>query len=274
MPEAASILVESLSRSYGSVRAVQDLSFRVAGGEVLGLLGPNGAGKTTALRILATLLRPDAGRALVAGYDVVAEPIAVRRHIGYLTGDTGLYERLTPVELLRYFGRLNGLPRDRIEARSAALVAAFGMEAWRDRRCGSLSTGQRQRVSVARALLTDPPVLVLDEPTAGLDILAARTLLDALRAERDRGKAVLFSTHVMAEAELVCDRVALVHRGRLLAEGTVPDLRARFGRDTLAGAFLAAIEAADQAADQAPVLVGAPGGHDDADGPDRAERSR
>jgi sodium transport system ATP-binding protein len=242
---AAVIRVDSLTRSYGPVRAVQGLSFEVAGGEVLGLLGPNGAGKTTALRVLATLLRPDAGRAFVAGHDVTAEPLAVRRSMGYLTGDTGLYERLTPVELLRYFGRLNDLPAAALGARIEALVAAFDMGAFRDRRCGSLSTGQRQRVSVARALLTDPPVLILDEPTAGLDILAARTLLDALRAERDRGKAILFSTHVMAEAELVCDRVALLHRGRLLACDTVAGLRARFARPTLAEAFLTAIEQAD-----------------------------
>ena len=251
MEPAPSIVVEDLARAFGAVEAVRGLSFAVAGGEVLGLLGPNGAGKTTTLRMLATLLRPDRGRARVAGYDVVEAPLSVRRHIGYLTGDTGLYERLSPVETLRYFGRLHGMAPGLLDRRVAALVDALGMQSFADRRCGSLSTGQRQRASVARALLSDPPVLVLDEPTAGLDILAARTLLDTLRGERDRGKAVLFSTHVMAEAELVCDRVVLLHRGRAIAEGTVPALRDRFGRPTLAESFLAAIEAAD-AGDAAP----------------------
>jgi sodium transport system ATP-binding protein len=240
-----SIIVEDVARAFGAVEAVRGLSFAVRGGEVLGLLGPNGAGKTTTLRMLATLLRPDRGRATVAGFDVRSAPLSVRRNIGYLTGDTGLYERLSPVEMLRYFGALHGLRTAVCEARIATLVDGLAMGSFAGRRCGSLSTGQRQRASVARALLTDPPVLILDEPTAGLDILAARTLLDTLRVERERGKAVLFSTHVMAEAELVCDRIVLLHRGRAIAEGTVRALRARFDRDTLAEAFLAAIALAD-----------------------------
>ena len=250
-PMVASIEVDGLRRSYGEVEAVCGLSFRVEPGSIFGLLGPNGAGKTTTLRVLATLIAPSAGSARVAGHDVVADPLAVRRALGYLTGDTGLYARLTPVELLRFFGELHALPRAALAARIDALVDSLDIGAFRDRPCGKLSTGQQQRVSIARALVHDPPVLVLDEPTSGLDILSAQYILTLLRGERDRGKAILFSTHVMAEAELLCDRIGLLHRGRLLALGTLDDLLAATGGRSLTDAFLRAI-AADEAAGPPP----------------------
>jgi sodium transport system ATP-binding protein len=228
MPDPSPVVsVQRLTKSFGQVTAVDDLSFEVAAGEIYGLLGPNGAGKTTTLRVLAGMLVPTAGRAVVAGVDVATDAPLARRRLGFLTGTTGLYARLTGRELLAYFGRLHGLPRERIAARTGLLSEVLDMGPFLDRRCEALSTGQRQRLSVARAVLHDPPVLILDEPTVGLDVLASRFLRDFVRAERDRGKAVLFSTHYLAEAELLCDRIGLLHRGRLLAEGSPPALRAR-----------------------------------------------
>ena len=223
------VVVDALSKMFGAAAAVAELSFQVASGEIFGLLGPNGAGKTTTLRILAGILSPTQGRVQVAGMDVAREPLAVRQRLGFLTNTTGLYPRLTGRELLRYFGRLHGLDREATAARIAVLAGALDLDPFFDRRCEALSTGERQRLSIARAVLHDPAVLVLDEPTAGLDVLASRFLRDFVRAERDRGKAVVFSTHYLAEAELLCDRIGLLHRGRLLAEGTPAALRAAAG---------------------------------------------
>jgi sodium transport system ATP-binding protein len=237
------IVVDQLVKSFGRVSAVDGLSFSVDAGEIYGLLGPNGAGKTTTLRILAAMLTPTAGRASLAGLDVATDPQAARRRIGFLTGTTGLYARLTGRELLTYFGRLHGLAAPAIAARVDLLARALDVAPLLDRRCEALSTGQRQRLSVARAVLHDPSVLVLDEPTVGLDVLGSRFLRDFVRAERDRGKAVLFSTHYLAEAELLCDRIGLLHQGRLLAEGTPPALRALAGgAPSLEEAFLRLVE--------------------------------
>jgi len=186
------VVVESLSKSFGATEAVADLSFAIAPGEIYGLLGPNGAGKTTTLRTLVGILLPTRGRVQVAGVDVVEDPTAVRARLGFLTNTTGLYPRLTGRELLRYFGRLFGLRPDATAARIETLARALQLDPFFDRRCEALSTGERQRLSIARAVLHDPAVLVLDEPTAGLDVLASRFLRDFVRAERDRGKAVVF----------------------------------------------------------------------------------
>ena len=245
---APAVSVESLVKSFGATAAVAGLSFTVAPGEIYGLLGPNGAGKTTTLRVVAGILVPTTGSARVAGIDVAQDPLSVRRRLGFLTNTTGLYPRLSGRELLGYFARLHGMSRDATAARIDALVAALALAPFFDRRCESLSTGERQRTSIARAVLHDPAVLILDEPTAGLDVLASRFLRDFVRAERDRGKAVLFSTHYLAEAELLCDRIGLLHRGRLLAEGTPAALRAAAGdAPSLEEAFLrlVAAEAAD-----------------------------
>jgi sodium transport system ATP-binding protein len=219
------VAVDALVKSFGATTAVAGLSFHVAAGEIYGLLGPNGAGKTTTLRVLAGILVPTSGSARVAGLDVAANALAVRRRLGFLTGTTGLYARLTGRELLRYFARLHGLARDAAEARIEVLARALELGGFFGRRCEALSTGERQRLSIARTVLHDPDVLVLDEPTAGLDVLASRFLREFVRAERDRGKAVVFSTHYLAEAELMCDRIGLLHRGRLIAEGTPAALR-------------------------------------------------
>ena len=231
-------LLDSASKSFGAVRAVVELSLSIPGGEIYGLLGPNGAGKTTALRMLAGLLAPTSGRALLAGLD--AKTTQAKKHLGYLSGSTGLFGRLTPAEVLDYFGQIHGLSRARIRDRLLALAPALALDGIIDRRCESLSTGERQRVSIARAVLHDPSVLILDEPTSGLDVLASRFLRDFVRSERDRGKAVIFSTHYLAEAELLCDRVGFLHHGRLLSQGRPAYIRG--DASTLEEAFLALVD--------------------------------
>jgi sodium transport system ATP-binding protein len=186
--------------------------------------------------MLAGLLAPTSGRALLVGNE--ARTTQAKRHLGYLSGSTGLFGRLSPREVLNYFGQIHGLSHQRIRDRIEFLVAALALESILNRRCEALSTGERQRVSIARAVLHDPAVLILDEPTSGLDVLASRFLRDFVRQERDRGKAVLFSTHYLAEAELLCDRVGFLHRGRLLCEGSPAEIRARQGATTLEAAFL------------------------------------
>jgi sodium transport system ATP-binding protein len=237
MPEPLAVL-DHASKSFGDVEAVAGLSLAVPGGEIYGLLGPNGAGKTTALRMLAGLLSPSSGRALLAGND--ARTTDAKRHLGYLSGSTGLFGRLSPREVLSYFGQIHGLARTRIRDRLETLAAALALEHLLDRRCEALSTGERQRVSIARTVLHDPAVLILDEPTSGLDVLASRFLRDFVRLERDRGKAVLFSTHYLAEAELLCDRIGFLHHGHLLAEGTPATIRG--AASTLEEAFLLLVD--------------------------------
>lgn len=208
-------------------------------GEVYALLGANGAGKTTALRCLATLLRPTSGSASVGGYDSVASPLEVRRRLGFLAASMGLYERLTPRELLDYFAALQGMPDSDRTSRVEHLVEAFELHQFADRLCGTLSTGQRQRVSIARAIVHDPPALVLDEPTLGLDVLSGESIYRFVTRSRAEGKAVLFSTHQMSEVELLADRVGVLSGGRLVAEGTVAELLAMTGETSLARAFIA-----------------------------------
>lgn len=227
-----------LARRYGRVDALRGVSLQVAPGEVYALLGPNGAGKTTALRCLAGLLRPSSGTARVAGMDVRSDPLEVRRRIGFLSASMGLYERLTPRELIQFFGRLHGVPEDVLERRTDALVSTFAMDSFAHRGCGTLSTGQRQRVSLARTLVHDPPALILDEPTLGLDVLSGEAIHRFIRESRDRGKAILFSTHHMEEVELLADRVGVLANGLLVTEGTIGDLLRETGERSLARAFL------------------------------------
>jgi sodium transport system ATP-binding protein len=232
------IRFQGLTKRYGSLTAVRDLTLEVRPGEVYALLGPNGAGKTTALRCLATLLAPTHGAASVFGADTVRDPLEVRRRIAFLAASMGLYERLTARELVAYFGRLHGLSGATLDTRVEELVALFGLGDFEDRFCGRLSTGQRQRVSLARALVHDPPALILDEPTLGLDVLSGRTIHDFILRERSRGKAVLFSTHQMEEVELLADRVGVLRRGALVAEGTRAEILEQAGATNLARAFL------------------------------------
>ncbi|MEO1272819.1 MAG: ATP-binding cassette domain-containing protein [Myxococcota bacterium] len=203
---------------------------------------PNGAGKTTCLRMLATLLKPERGDITVCGFNVSEQTEQVRRVLGYQTGDTRLYERLTPIEFLRYFGDLHGMQHAFTTSRIRELVALLGIEDYQHQLCGSLSTGQQQRVGIARALLHDPQVLILDEPTNGLDIISSQFLVEFLQRERERGKAIIVSTHIMGEAELLCDRLGIIHQGHLLWSNALPVLLQDTGEPTLTRGFLTIIE--------------------------------
>ncbi|MBI5864355.1 MAG: ABC transporter ATP-binding protein, partial [Planctomycetes bacterium] len=205
---------------------------------IYGLLGPNGAGKTTTLRMISGLLRPTAGRVWINGEDVTERPEAVKRQIGYLTANTGLYVRLSVRELLEYFATLYGLSRPVMTRRIDELVDFLHMTDFLKLRCGALSTGQKQRVSIARALIADPPILIMDEPTLGLDVLSNRIILDLIDVQARAGKAILLSTHALDEIERLCRRIGLIHRGKLIAEGTLQTLRTQTQRERLSDIFL------------------------------------
>ena len=231
-----------LSKNYGAKTAAADVSFTVSPGEVVGILGPNGAGKTTVLRMLAGILTPTAGRASICGHDPALEPLEAKRSIGFLSGDTKLYQRLTPREILRHFGEVNGMSDGDIGVRTEALTVELQMSGFVDQRCGTLSSGQSQKANLARAFLHDPPVLILDEPTTALDIITGRFVLDAIARARTQGKAVLFSTHTMTEAEMLCDRVVLLHEARVMDQGPIPDVCSRAGAASLADAFVRRVD--------------------------------
>lgn len=237
------LAAEGLTKSFGEVRAVSDFSLNVHAGEVVGLLGPNGAGKTTILRMIAGILAPDEGAVRIQGIDMAADPLAAKQMIGFHSGDTQLYQRLNPREALQYFGRLYGMPESRLNARIEQLVSELEMSTFADRLCSTLSSGQKQRANIARAFLHEPDLLILDEPTNALDVVSGQFIVEAIRRERASGRAVLFSTHIMGEAEYLCDRVALLHQGRLVDHGTIPELLERSGCANLTDAFLRNIAA-------------------------------
>ena len=215
----------NLTRYYGSLAAVQDLNLTVEQGELFGFLGPNGAGKTTTIRMIVGLLRPSAGTVNVAGYDVQQEPLAVKRMVGYLAQTPLLYERLTGREFLRFLGGLYGLGDEKIDTRTQSLLDLMGLSEKADQLIKSYSGGMRHKIGLAGALLHEPPVLVLDEPLKGLDPYSARRVKDLLRDLCRRGSTVFLSTHILEIAERVCDRVGILDQGRLVAEGTMEDLR-------------------------------------------------
>ena len=240
------IQVQNLGKTFtdkkrGTVVAVAGVSFEAHAGEIFGVLGPNGAGKTTLLRMLATILTPTSGTASVGGHDIVRESQQVRAQLGYLTGSAGLYERLTAREVLRYFAALYGMSREQADQRIAALAQELDLTDFLQGRCDKLSTGQKQRISIARAVLHSPSVLFFDEPTAGLDITSARTVVRYIRRCREEGKCVIFSTHIMSEVEALCDRIAIIHDGKLAAIGTLEELRARTGKQVFESVFLSLI---------------------------------
>lgn len=229
-------------RKRGDVKAVDGVSFRCEPGEIFGLLGVNGAGKTTTLRILATLIKPTSGTARVDGADVVTEPQKVRQRVGFLSTATALYGRLTAQEMVEYFGRLNGLDEAELSRRVEGLIERLEMQDFRNGRCDKLSTGQKQRVSIARTLVHDPQVMIFDEPTNGLDVLAARIIVKFIRECREQGKTVIFSSHVMSEVARLCDRIAIIHQGRMRVTGTIGELRQHYGDDDLEEVFVRALE--------------------------------
>ncbi|MFO0283495.1 MAG: ABC transporter ATP-binding protein [Acidobacteriota bacterium] len=246
------IEIRGLSRSFqdpkrGEVKAVDAVSFTVERGEVFGLLGPNGAGKSTTLRMLATLLKPTAGSARIGGCDLASDPAGVRRQIGFLTGDMGLYARITPRETLTFFARLAGVDEGLIEGRVNGLIERLDMRDFADTRADKLSSGMKQKTMIARTLVHDPPVLILDEPTATLDLPTARIIETSIVEARRAGKCILYSTHIMEEAEYLCDRIAVIHRGQLKVSGTMEDLRARTGKQRLREVFLDLLEIGEAA---------------------------
>jgi sodium transport system ATP-binding protein len=240
------IHVSNLTKSFrdlrrGNVLAVDHISFDAQRGQVFGLLGPNGAGKTTTMRILCTVLRPSGGTVELAGFNVLTHPGQVRQNIGFLSANTAIYDRMTAWELVEYFGRLYGLEGERLRSRMEEVFASLRMNDFRDVLGAKMSTGMRQKASIARAVVHDPPILIFDEPTIGLDVLVARAVLESIERLRDQGKCIVYSTHIMREVEKVCDRVAIVSRGKIQAAGTLPELREQFGQNDLEELFFALV---------------------------------
>jgi len=236
------IEVFELTKSYtdlhrGTFVAVDRVSFQVGPGEIFGLLGANGAGKTTVLRIISTVLRPTSGTVQVRGYDVVTQPSEVRSRIGFVSNNTAIYDRMTAREMVEFFGRLHGMSSEQLAERIETLFNQLRMKDFCDCPGSKMSTGMKQKVSIARALVHDPPVLVFDEATLGLDVMVARNLLAVVRSLRDAGKCLIFSTHVMSEVERLCDRIAIMHQGRILDSGTLEQLRSRHGEQDLEELF-------------------------------------
>ena len=213
----------------GSVVGVDNLTFDVKKGEVFGLLGPNGAGKTTTLRMIATLMKPTSGTISVGGHDTLRESQEVRRQIGYLSNETGIYERFSPREQLQFFAEVNGMPKSEAGPRIEALIDRFGIRGFEDRQANGFSTGMKQKVSIARALVHDPSLVIFDEPTTGLDIFAARSVVQTIESLKEEGKSIILSTHIMHEVEKLCDRIGIIYKGRLYALGTLEELRAQTG---------------------------------------------
>ena len=235
------IEVQNLHKKFKKVVAVDDVSFTAEDGHITGLLGPNGAGKTTTLRILYTILRPNAGTARVDGFDVVTQVREVQRHIGVLPDSGGLYPRLTAREHIRYFGRLHGQKGAALEANIEALIKLLDMQDIADRRCEGFSHGQRLKVAIARALVHQPRNILLDEPTNGLDVMSTRAMRGIIRRLRDDGKCVLFSSHVMQEVSALCDHIVVIAHGQVAADGTPDELRQATGQANLEEAFVTVI---------------------------------
>ena len=225
------IRIENLTKTFhdfkrGEIRAVDGISLDIPAGKIFGLLGPNGAGKTTTLRILGTVLEPTDGRAEVCGYDVMRDPVEVRRRIGYVSANTGIYERMTPREMIRYFGVLYGMSDEQIARRTDEIVSMLDMSEFCDSMCQKLSSGQKQKASIARTIVHDPPVLIFDEPTVSLDVLVARDVVEFIASCRGEGRCVILSTHIMSEAEKLCDEIAIIDHGRIVVRGPREQLAA------------------------------------------------
>jgi len=252
------IQVEQLSKSFddlrrGSIVALDSVSFDVKAGEIFGLLGPNGAGKTTCLRMLSTVLQPTGGKATVAGYDVIRQPQDVRTHIGFMSCNTGIYDRMTAWEMVEYFGRLYDIEENELQERLDRIFTTLQMQDIKDLLGSKMSTGMKQKVSIARTIIHDPPVLIFDEPTTGLDVLVARAVLKAIEALREEGKCIIFSTHIMREVEKLCDRVAVIYKGKILAIGSIPELEDQYHESDMEELFFKLIqEHEDQLAMKAP----------------------
>lgn len=238
MIEVLNLSKKFVSQNGEELLAVNDLSFKANKGEVVVLLGVNGAGKTTTMRMLSTVLKPTGGKATVEGYDILEEAREVRASLGFLSGDTGLYGRLTAREIIKYFGRLYDVSESDIKARIAEMASLLDMNEFLDKKIDLLSTGMKQKVSIARSIIHDPPVMIFDEPTAGLDILTAKNIVNFIHHCKNQGKCVLFSTHIMREAERIADKIVMIHQGELLVEGTWENFREETGFHDLDDIFI------------------------------------
>ncbi len=233
------IEVKELEKKFGQFTAVDRISFKVNKGEIFGLLGENGAGKTTTLRMLSTMLRPTSGNAILMGFDTQKEPEKVRTHIGILFGgETGLYDRLTAAENIAYFGELNGMSKAAIKERSQYLAEAFGMQDFMNKRASKLSKGMKQKAAFARSIIHNPDIMLFDEPTSGLDVTASRDVQDFILECKADGKTIIFSSHTMSEVEKLCDRIGIIHKGKLVECGSVEELKEKYGDDDLEEIFV------------------------------------
>ena len=233
------IEVKELEKKFGQFTAVERISFKVNKGEIFGLLGENGAGKTTTLRMLSTMLRPTSGNAILMGFDTQKEPEKVRTHIGILFGgETGLYDRLTAAENIAYFGELNGMSKAAIKERSQYLAEAFGMQDFMNKRASKLSKGMKQKAAFARSIIHNPDIMLFDEPTSGLDVTASRDVQDFILECKADGKTIIFSSHTMSEVEKLCDRIGIIHKGKLVECGPVEELKEKYGDDDLEEIFV------------------------------------
>ena len=239
------IEVQGLSKSFGKIKAVQNLSFSASNGQITGLLGPNGAGKSTTLRMLYTLLKPDSGLARIDGFDVTQSPIDVQARIGVLSDAQGIYERLTARENIRYFGKLHGLRGQKLEKRMDELLIILDMQSIANRKMEGFSTGEQLKVAIARALVHDPGNVLLDEPTNGLDVKSTRSMRQFIRKLRDDGKCILLTSHIMQEVAALCDQIIIISNGIVAAQGTSDELLHKTGKDNLEDAFIEIIGSED-----------------------------
>lgn len=223
--------------------AVDGISFECKPGRVFSLLGPNGAGKTTTLRMLSTIFKPTSGSIEIAGIDALAQPQEARKKLGFLTGSTGLYARLTPNELLKYFADLHEVPNDVFEERKERLYSLLSMHDFQGKRIGKLSTGMKQKVSISRTMIHDPEVVIFDEPTSGLDVITAENIIKLIRDCKEEGKTVIFSSHIMSEVDLLCDDLAIVHQGKMLYNGTMPEFKAQMQAENITAEFIRIVNA-------------------------------
>ena len=238
MIEVRNIKKKFHDKKTGDFYALNDISFTVSDGEIFGLLGPNGAGKTTLLRILSTIMEQTDGTVSVNGFDSKNKPEEVKKSIGFLSGNTKLYKKLTPVETMRFFGGFYGIGKKIIDQRIEQIIDSLDMNDFKDRIIEKLSTGQVQKTSIARCMIHDPQIYILDEPTLGLDILTSRTIIDFIKGEKQKGKTIIFSTHYMEEADTLCDRIGLIHQGSLIQTGTIDELKEKTGKSNIRDIFL------------------------------------
>ncbi|TME05114.1 MAG: ATP-binding cassette domain-containing protein [Chloroflexi bacterium] len=238
----AAVKVDRLEKTLGSNKVLRGITFEAHSGEIFGLLGPNGAGKTTTLRVICTLLAPDSGSVEVLGYDTRVSPQEVRRRVGVVTAEIGIYPRLSARENIAYFAELTGVLNGEVKRRVDGVIDRLDMGSFAEQRAESLSSGQKQKVAIARAIVHDPPVLMFDEPTSNLDVLASREIREFMVESKDRGKSVIFSTHVLHDAERLCDRLTIIHQGRVVASGATAEVRGAF--KDLEDSFLSLVEAA------------------------------